>query len=831
MAMHDYTIEVLMPSLSALADTPPAAAPSLEDVALAAAESGAREVSDLYVGETAFLLLVVRAPHGAADVHARVAALDAAAVAARPIAAEDPPDAASPPVPASPTASALPPPPPHAAPPQTAAQRLSPPAPGGVQAGGGGGGGLGGGGGGGGGAGGAPAVAPALNLGASQAGAREVEQGCGEAEGEMPLPVVMESAWVTVPDHVRAREAGGSAAPGPSAGEAGVDASAAAGADAGDAAATQVPRKVVCKGLWVLVRPPPTCARAESAELLLGRQRITVAMHEQRVSSSVGQRPVGDAISLAGRAVGSANAIHGSKDVAVHSPLELSCRYAAAGGNSARSFVAISARNTTSDAVLSVVPPYMHLGASVVVRMENEEGLSAARTSGHVQPRVMEVLKQRNSSAPSPRISVQTPRSSKARMSFVNPRDFSFSSATESVISMPGGEVSAEEDFVDEQRVSLEDYFIFKPELGEVDPAAESGKATRLAGEAVSYVVEGGVDSEERPVEDVSMEPAAASLRDGDRQAEDCSLASDDALDDSASDDFGMFIPAFGRRARQAVSVGPREVYDFVFAVTPKVSDSAARGDGSKSGAPQLCAGELFETAVSVAWSCRPRGGTDVTRIIAAQGSPLQRELSSGGVLATGRRSGSALRVLSVRWSPPSLLEDVVMSFSGPPVALVRSCIVVSVTIGNQTAQPLHDVTIFIRPRGDDRSRAISDGLGVLSTPVSKSPRAQPNRLPFAMEGAGQVLPLRTVLPVGPVAPGSSVTTRISCVVLGRGCAALGEVHVADMAPRPGTMPRIWRAHTDFSTFVVDASPAVADVKPADSPTIMLADDLSTVEL
>lgn len=810
LTMHDCDVEVLMPSLSHINDHSPSEQTPLEDIALSAAESGAREVTDVYIGETAFLLLIVRGPDSARLLSA-VDHLDEVCVSAQTLSVEEPdspPQAAAHKLP-SPSANALPPPTPSAQSP--AATSLPSPSPSAAPA--------------------STAGASPLSgaLGPSAAAPRVPPLGLSPSAAQAPagapaarvLPILRESAWVSVADPARGGEQAGepSRVGGP-----------------GGGAPLSPPRKVVCKGLWVLFRPPPEAASFYEVMALTGRQRLGVELREGSVAAycRAPRMCVGDAVAKAGRLGAAPNCLVGSKVVGVHVPLDLSFRHVTAGGNDSRAFIAITARNTTSDAVLSVVPPYVNLAATTIVELDGDSS-TAARTSARFRARSMD---KRKLNTPLGGGVPATPASSKGRTPSAGALDED-SPRSASVF----GELDEEDDYEPQRtRLSLEDHFSFQSQFGSLGEL-NSDVDSEIASESEGLSDDGS--GEEKDLKDAndsapSGHPNANNRFQVSPGLNVARMASDvSGLYGGASqDDFGVFIPSFGKRSKQAVSIGPREVFDFVFAVTPKLSDGAL-ALSNYDGMPHLGANQCFETSVSVAWSCRPRGSSDSDRSIVAEKVPLQRELSSGGVLATGQRSNSAVRVLDVQWSPPSWREDVVMSFAGPSVAVDRTSISVAVTILNQTRQRLNNASLFIDASGlgDVGKHCVSD-LDLGKHPERRKglvDRDQRKAL-LGTEKEGELLPLRTVISVGAIEAGASTTVLVSCVVLGRGCASLGAAAVADCASSAGVIPQLWRAQTTFKTFVVDQhqgseAAASSPTRFASKKMTMITEDLSVVEL
>jgi hypothetical protein len=705
-AIQECDVEVLMPSLGTLAAyAPDAGTSSLENIALQAAESGAREVTDVYVGETVFLLVVVRGPEGF-PLQRVVGLLDDVRVSARPFDAET--AAIAPPSPA-PSGEAPPP---------------------------------------------SPSPKHASALVADMESATHVNRGiyCG-------LTILRESSWVNVADPTRNDEA--------------------VSVQGAGAVAAPTPRKFACKGLWVIVRSPLEPSALRDVRAITGKQRLSVSIRERKRPVMSVERSVHCSVELAARISGAQSVLVGSKVVTVHLPLDLTCRYVECAGNSARSFVSVTARNTTSDATVSIVPPYVHLSASMIVD-EGEERSSAARTSDSISPRAL-----------------ADARSGRA------------TDGQESI----------------DNKVSLDEFFKFKREFGDLpEVSAEED-------DDVDRFHSVGDDSP-------TNEPQNAQDDTGDKVI----------CEHSRFDDFDVFIPSFGRLSRQAVHVGPREVFEFVFAISPRDNGGVFQKSGDHrlaTGPPKLEPGKCFFTPIAIAWACRPRAGDDTKRGVLERQLSLQRERTLAAVLAIALRSNVAIQALHVHWTPPSLVEDIVLTFSGPPVAAARSRIYVSVTIMNQGKQNLNSATLYIQrdaftpnaAGGHGSSGTGSDGGNEASgTGFAGADNHRPVLTAFGIAEPPLLLPLRTVIGAGPIPAGCSANVLVPCVAHGHGIATLGDVRVIDATPTSGFIPRAWRAKAEFQTFVVDpVSRLPGDPEPPvfhpESAVRMASNDMKVISL
>ncbi|CDF39088.1 unnamed protein product [Chondrus crispus] len=258
-----------------------------------------------------------------------------------------------------------------------------------------------------------------------------------------------------------------------------------------------------------------------------------------------------------------------------------------------------------------------------------------------------------------------------------------------------------------------------------------------------------------------------------------------DSATTNSGDDYGLFIPSFNHRQQRAVPLGPREVFNFVYKVVQKGrnaaepallhKEAAAKENRSQpeETAFKLKHGTCLETSVAVAWNCVPK----LSAIVAAPADAdadadeaFHRELSSGGVLATGRRGNVAVRWTCVHWRPPALIEDVLVAFSGPPVCNVGDRLSVSVTILNQTADDLVSAAVCVQQEEDAQM---------------------------------DLLALRTVLVVGHIASGQETTVQIPCIAFRAGSLSLGPVQIMDRG-NPEENRTVWTSQAAYAVFVVD---------------------------
>lgn len=786
-------MEVLTPSLPAFGSRAEGdlASTSLEDYALQAAESGVREVGDICIGETAFLLVVVRG-HDASALWQAVNRLGNPCVSALPLesATDQPTNTRASTTPAAPapsrlssTAGDV-----HAEEPATSdctvsqapvsrntplnsvlsAESTSSPnaiALAGVATG-------------------ANSTPPSISQGGSNtlpiptsagtpigipsktgisAGATSVSnpfvsprgtdepRGHGEWNRTQPhrgLPVLQESAWVSVTDPV----------PGEPMGTPGVVAT-----------ATQTPQKVLCKGVWVLVSVTTENANPGALHAITGRQTLLVTMQENSRMKSVATCEVESALELANRQAGPSGAFAAAKVVNVHMPIEMSTRYSVSPSDDSRAYVTVNVRNVTSNYALSVLPPTVELAHSTVVDADGHKSISA-RTS--------------DADTPSGRVRARTARTY-------------------------GREPTG-------RHVSLENHFVFRIQ------ESEAGAPEAVLSETQEINAATETHSSER------TEQFRASDEDGPKQ-----------LPDSRPDE-DRLVGASTSTPAEAVALGPLETYQFVFAVESKGStQSLPIGDTPMStNSMSLAHGECFETQFLMCWSCRSRDdiGHDLSMHKFSSGDTDSAQSSNKEL---SLRNGSiASQTVAVMWAPPSVLQDVVISFSGPPVVARLANLDITITLFNRTRHRLLAATLFINSNAAELKEMVkASGApnSLLANLNGPSHCETKERMGGGIDSPG-LLPLRTVISAGRIGPDESATIRVPCLAIGDGIASVGDVSVVDMAPAPGVIPRIWTASCVFETFVVDnKAPIPGDPMP--SPAITRADEytlgegLATIEL
>lgn len=255
-------------------------------------------------------------------------------------------------------------------------------------------------------------------------------------------------------------------------------------------------------------------------------------------------------------------------------------------------------------------------------------------------------------------------------------------------------------------------------------------------------------------------------------------------------DDYGLFIPSFNHWLKRSVSLGPREAFNFVYKIIrrgesqhkgvssdtlPAQTENGAFLKRQSSLGPnpirKLKPGTCLETSVAVAWSCSPlEAGLGIAGFSPDKQETLRREMSSGGVLATGKRGNVAVRLTSVHWRPPALLDGVIVTFTGPPLATVGEKISISVGVFNQTGTDLQEAVVLVQQE----------------------------------EGKEMdLLALRTVIAVGRIAAGCETTLELPCLALRAGALSLGPVQVLDRSNEAGAN-HAWTSHATFEILVVD---------------------------
>lgn len=265
-------------------------------------------------------------------------------------------------------------------------------------------------------------------------------------------------------------------------------------------------------------------------------------------------------------------------------------------------------------------------------------------------------------------------------------------------------------------------------------------------------------------------------------------LASNSKRGDAAPFDHGLPLPNFDAAAPPAAELRPREVFAFALRLDRRATPDAdapsttmTAANTSKAAAftstmpdtPTLAAGDVVQTAVSIAWSCsRP---TDASM---PDVPSLRRELSAGGVLATGKRATVAVLATTVEWRPAPLLHGVVISVAGPPVVRVGATVYVRVTVANHTEVPLRRVSVVLQREGDHAS----------------------------------LLALRTAVSVGSLDVAAETQVQIPCIALHAGTVALGPVLAvcgdADSTGNAGgddePVIRTWVTESEFKAIAVE---------------------------
>lgn len=515
------------------------------------------------------------------------------------------------------------------------------------------------------------------------------------------LPILRESAWVTHQRH-----------------------------------ANQSTPSLLCKGVWALVRTPPEIPASNSSTTntsysshchpqmrmfgLAGRHTVEITLRERPAGASSRNSPVWATIDRASRLFGKTVSLRASRPLLLSMPLVITCRQTAVSGSADKTLISVVARNSTADATLAVVPPYVNVGASQLVV---EHGRKIA-------------MEKENDD---------------------NDKDD---------IRKKGKELPSMN--------SLDRRFEFVP-LFDMDHA----------------VNEENEDDEE--VDEVSL------LMKGPDSTDVVSAGTE--TESETQDDYGLFIPSFNHWLQRAVQLGPREVYVFAYKVVERDGGNNGRseetyGEGNKvdkkseptnNGPTRLKPGFCVETSIAVAWKCYPReNGSVVEKALADHAEPLHREMSSGAVLATGKRGNVAVRLAKVQWRPASLLESVVVTFSGPCTATVGSKLIVSMSIVNQTEKKLENAVIMIQ-----RDEVGSD-----------------------------LLTLRTVIAVGDILPREETSLQLPCIALRVGTLGLGTVRVVEN----GVGGRVqWESESEFRVVVLeseDLRPNVGDDGVTSSVTI-----------
>lgn len=409
-------------------------------------------------------------------------------------------------------------------------------------------------------------------------------------------------------------------------------------------------RHGVCKGLWVLVRTPPQTTHSSSHLAVAGPHNLSISLHEKPVST-LRNSPVWATIDRASRLFAKSVALNASKPLMLSMPIDIDCHQFTVSGSIDRAFVNVTARNATSDAHLSIVPPYINLVSSRILS-----------TSG-----------------------------------------------TPSETSTPA--------------LSLDDHYQFVPifETPTISqPASNDAPLTS-------------------PSQPLSRETSGASC-----------------------EDYSLFIPSFNHWLRRAVPLGPRQVYNFVYQIVHRgiPNPQSPNNVNTPLPPPPLHATNSVMTCIAVAWSCA-LADTPVP----VPTDALHREMSSGAVLATGRRGNVSVHVTAIHWRPPALVRGVVVSFSGPSRAHVGARVNVAVSVLNQTARSLERACVMVQQHG----------------------------------AVKELLALRTVISIGDIAPCGETSLQLPCIALRTGTVSLGVVKVVDRANGGQT---VWVSDTEFRIIV-----------------------------
>ena len=499
------------------------------------------------------------------------------------------------------------------------------------------------------------------------------------------LPILRESAWVTHQRH-----------------------------------ANQSTPSLLCKGVWALVRTPPETSASNSASTnssnshpqmrifsLAGRHTIEINLRERPAGASSRNSPVWATIDRASRLFGKTISLRASRPLLLSMPLVITCRQTAVSGSADKTLISVVARNSTADATIAVVPPYVNVGASQLVVEHGKK---------------MHVEKEKDNN-------------------------------DEDDAQKKGKELPSMN--------SIDRRFEFVP-LFDMDHAINE---------------ETGNEEEVDEVSLLMKRPDSTDV-----------VSAGTETESETQDDYGLFIPSFNHWLQHAVQLGPREVYVFAYRVVERDGGSNGRneetdGEGNKlekkteptNTAPtRLKPGFCVETSIAVAWKCYPReNGSVVETALTEHAEPFHREMSSGAVLATGKRGNVAVRLAKVQWRPASLLESVVVTFSGPCTTTVGSKLIVSMSIVNQTEKKLENAVIMIQ-----RDEVGSD-----------------------------LLTLRTVIAVGDIQPREETSLQLPCIALRVGTLGLGIVRVVE----GGVGGRVqWESESEFRVVVLESE----DLKP-----------------
>lgn len=418
---------------------------------------------------------------------------------------------------------------------------------------------------------------------------------------------------------------------------------------------------VFAKAMCVLLRTPPEASRPAQLAAAQGRVRIAIVARERPPAPPPIRARAAAAISRAARIAGRPLALSTGKDLTVRAPLELTCAHFTAGGSATKAFVSISAVNVSTDAVLSVAPPFVHVTASRVVREKGRGRPRVAVSDGGI-----------------PQFDINTGTYLDEAYDFVPCFDASMEAPSKDDSQLgahtstpPVDRVSADETHETPALPDRDGLAALDDDLGLFIPTsclARKSTVQLAPQEEFNFVYE--------------ITPRGCT------SAADPNPAGGTAATDSSK--LGMFLG---------------------------VDDVKAETTENQRPLPRLSPGTVFETSVAVAWSCASRDALDAAGApgapVAAASPALERAFSSGGVLALGERRSVAVREVAVQWRPPALVEDVVVSFAGPRSATVRAHVPVTVTVRNQASRDLNSASLYVQ-----RGVVPNAGFAPLLTPL-----------------------------------------------------------------------------------------------------------------
>lgn len=238
----------------------------------------------------------------------------------------------------------------------------------------------------------------------------------------------------------------------------------------------------------------------------------------------------------------------------------------------------------------------------------------------------------------------------------------------------------------------------------------------------------------------------------------------------SGSSDHGIPLPNFDASAPPATVLRPHEVFAFALRIDRRVSPDADSPANSMVPAVScttegfLVPGDAVQTNVSVAWSC-----TRPTDACMPDSPPLRRELSAGGVLATGKRAAVAVLATTVEWRPAPFLHGVIISVSGPATVRIGVTAFINITVANCTSDPYDTATVVLQLEDSKPS----------------------------------LLALRTAISIGKLNASSEAQVQVPCVALHAGTVRLGTVSVICQG-NTNEAPCTWTTENEFKTIAVD---------------------------